>query len=952
MRKFRRNYIVVPLLAVIIIMAAISRSSAHAGKERSFTAKGLSFYLHDTIPGADTTIVPDSSDLTDSIAGVLDTTKIPVTDSFTLRLSKDTLDAPVEYEAEDSVVGLIDEKLIRLYGKAKTKYVDMELTAPLIELDQSKNLVRAHAGRDSTGAVSEYVQMTQGDQKVQASDVMEYDFKTMKGITKGTITQQGEMFVHAAIAKKVDENTMYASGTFFTTCNLDEPHFGFRANRAKIITKKLAVTGAVRPEFDSVPVPIYLPFGFYPLYQGRRGGILPPTFETNDQMGLGFSGLGYYLALSEYWDVQLRTQLYSYGSWAVQAMPMYRKIYKYQGSATLGFQQTRRNFKGDPDYFKTNTYQFTWSHASDPRSRPGSSFNASVNASSTKYNENVPNSNYINFQNALGSSITYSKNWQDKPYNLAVSATHNQVNVSRITTVSFPNVTFNVNTIYPLERKEAVGIKKWYEQLGIGYQGSFRNSVSFYDTVNYQRERGVSIWRHLLDTTQWGMSNSIPITLSLPPILGGAVMVSPSVSYSLDVLDRKHEFSYLQVDGRDTNIAHRIRQPGLRHRASFGLGFNTALYGKFRMKSGSQLRHVARPTLGFSYTPDLSRNEWATVQVDSFGNEVLYNKLDPSPYLNRNLNQFVSKRFGGMTFSFDNNLELKKRVKKKKKDEGLDSSMLAGMSADSLNLSGEPAAPTVKTPESDFKKVRLIEGFGFSTSYNFYADSLNLSPFNLYFRTNLFEKININVGGTLTPYVLNQSGMATRTYAWNGDKFGIGKLTNANITMSTSFQSKPKDPEKEKKRQEAINQTLNDPMMQAEQQRLLEYMRQNPAEFVDFNTQWSVNMSFSLNYNRGGFDSTRMKWDNRINSSANFGGSFNLTPKWNFSVNGFYDLATQKIQTFSMAISRDLHCWQMSINVNPVGRYRFFGFTISPKAGVLQDLKINRNRSFYSGSNY
>lgn len=927
----------------------------------------LFFARQDTVelPGRDTIPVNDTLNRTD-------TTQKPVIDSFSLKLSKDTLSAPIQYSASDSVVGLVEEKTIILHGKAKTSYEDMELTAPIIELDQTKNLVRAKTTRDSTGDLKEYADMKQGDNQFK-SENMEYNFKTMRGLTKGTITQQGEMFVHSDIVKKVDENTMYGLGTFFTTCNLDHPHFGFRAKRAKIINKKLAVTGAVRPEFDSVPVPIYLPFGFYPLYQGRHAGVLAPSVETNDQMGLGLSGLGYYFVLNDYWDVQMQGNIYSYGSWSVDVRPTYRKIYRYQGSASFGLQHTRRNFRGDPDFYKVNTYQLNWSHSSDQRSRPGTSFNASVNASSTKYNENVPNSNLVNFQNALGSSITYSKSWQDKPYNLSISANHNQVNVSRITTISFPNVAFNVNTLYPFERKEAVGSKKWYEQLGVGYQFNLRNNLSFYDTLKVRENRGVSWGKYLLDTTRWGASNSIPITLSLPPILGGAVNVSPSVSYSFDVVDRRTNFTYEKTQsGKDTNIAHSPAwNPGIRQRASFGLGFNTALFGKFRLNNGSQLRHVARPNIGLSYTPDLSRKEWKTVQVNERGDRVGYNQLDPSPYLNPYTNQFVSKRFAGMNFSFDNNLELKQRVRKKKPatddNESADLSSLHSPAdslggKDSANLAGYVPLDSLgridsielarKSDETEFKKIRLIEGFGFNTAYNFYADSLKLSPLNVYFRTNLFDKININAGATFVPYKLNQFGMAIKQYAWEGGKFGLGSFTNANVSLSTSFQSKPKDPEKEKKRQEAINNSLNDPMMQADQQRLLEYMRTNPAEFVDFNTPWSFNISFQLSYYRGAYDLLKSKWANTITSSTMFGGSFNLTEKWNFSVNGGYDFSTMKLQTVSTSISRDLHCWQMSINVSPVGMYRYFSFTISPKAGVLQDLKINRNRSFYNGRGY
>jgi hypothetical protein len=673
---------------------------------------------------------------------------------------------------------------------------------------------------------------------------------------------------------------------------------------------------------------------------------MAPTFEQNAQMGLGFSGLGYYFIINDHWDVQVTGNIYSYGSWSVNARPTYRKIYKYSGSASFGLQHTARGFKDDPDKYRVNTYQLTWGHSSDMRARPGTSFSANVNASSTKYNENIPNGNMNNFQNTLGSSITYSKTWQDKPYNLSVSANHSQVNVSRTTTVSFPNITFNMNTQYPFERKEIVGKKKWYEQLGVGYQFSFRNSVSFYDTLNYKQERGKSIWAFLYDTTQWGASNSIPISLSLPPILGGAVNVSPSVSYSFDIVDRTSYFTYEQINGRDTNFAHITKKPGIRQRASMGLSFSTAMYGKFGMKNGSQIRHTIRPTLGLSYTPDLTRNEWERVKVDSFGTMVLYNKLDPSPYLNRTLSQFVSRRFGGVNFSFDNNLEMKKRAKAKK-TEPADTS---GFSKDSTENVAPIASQKKENDES--KKIRLIEGFGFNTSYNMFADSMNLAPLNIYFRTNLFEKININFNTTLIPYVLNQAGMATRRYAWLDKKFGFGKFTNASVSLSTSFQSKAKDTEKEKSKQEAMDNAMNDPMLQADMQRLLDYQRTNPAEFVDFNTPWSINISFQLSYTRGALDTVRHKWQNRITSSSMFGGSFNLTPKWNLSANGGFDFSTMKIQTVSMAISRDLHCWQMSINLSPIGRFTYFGFTISPKAGVLQDLRINRNRSFYSGPGY
>ncbi|MCH5597686.1 hypothetical protein MKP09_07080 [Niabella ginsengisoli] len=378
---------------------------------------------------------------------------------------------------------------------------------------------------------------------------------------------------------------------------------------------------------------------------------------------------------------------------------------------------------------------------------------------------------------------------------------------------------------------------------------------------------------------------------------------------------------------------------------SFGISFNTALYGNYQFKGEKikAIRHVIRPTFGLSYTPDLTRQFWKTVQIDSLGTQAVYNQLDG--LFSRNINQFTSRRSGGINFGIDNNLEMKVKAKPKKKKEGEEDDGTDATLDTYANTSKEDA-------EDGIKKIKLIDGFGFNGSYNFLADSMRLSPISMYFRTNLFEKININASATLVPYQLNDYGYATSTYAWANGGGKIGTVTNANVSMSTSFQSKPKDPEKAKVREKAINERLNDPMLMDEQQRLLEYARQNPAEFVDFNTPWSVSLSYSLSYARRGRNlNTLRSTTNPVTSSVNFNGSFNLTPKWNFSVNGYYDFTTSQIQTFSMAISRDLHCWQMSINVTPIGLYRFFNFTISPKASLLQDLKINRTRSFVTNPN-
>jgi LPS-assembly protein len=912
LRKFRLNYFSAGILTVAIVMIFCPLT----GKATSAHVPSNLFYS--TLTTQQDTVKPllksdslrirkDSlSDSTISTA-LTDTTKPGQRiDTFSFKMSKDSLDAPVVYEAEDSAVVMMQTKKILLYGKTKTDYKDITLTAPQVELDQETQILTAYNSYDSLGEILERANFKQGATAFQ-SDTIRFNFKTQKGLTKNTYTSSGEAFIHATYAKKINPTTMYAKNGVMTTCDLDDPHFGFHYNKIKIINNKLAITGPIHPEFEGVPVPIYLPFGIFPLNKGRHSGFLPPQFTTNEQYGLGLEGLGYYKVLSQYFDVTLRTNIYSYGGWLATISPTYRKRYKYNGGLNLTVQSTKINFKGDPDFSKNTSYSITWNHSVDSRARPGTNFSASVNAGSSKFNQYVPNSPQRNFQNQLQSSITYSKNWTWS--NLTLSANHNQNNNLHYINLNLPDASFTVNTLYPFQSKEMVGPKKWYQNLGIGYNGSFNNSVSFYDTLAYGKNGRKSLLQYLLDTAQWSAHHSIPITLSLPPVFGGALIISPGVSYSQNWLQRITTYSWDPAAKKvDTTFRKGIF---IDQRASFSLNFNTAIFGKYEFKNSKivAIRHVVRPSLSFSFTPDFNKQHLREVQVDTTNRKLLYNDIGGSI-----LSYTGGRRFAGLSFQLDNNVEMKVKSKKDTANNGI-------------------------------KKVKLIDGYGFSTSYNLLADSFRLSQQNnFYLRSTLFEKISITASASLNPYDYDQKGFPVdKLFSHNG-KFYPGRITNGSLSVSTNFKSKPKDQKKEEEKNQQMNEILNDPNL-IDQQNLIDYMRQNPAEFVDFNIPWSLNTGLSLSFYE------RMKTDysgfeKKFSSNINFGGNFLLSPKWNFSANGYYDLDTRKLQMFTMNISRDMHCWQMALSITPVGLYRFFSINISPKSSMLQDLKVNRTRTF------
>jgi hypothetical protein len=852
----------------------------------------------DTIPrrGADSLL----RRATDTIPG--NDSLITKTDTFNLKVSKDTLSAPVTYTSSDSIVMIVKDKKIILFSKANVKYTDVDLSADSIELDQASKVVTATFRRDSSGNIVGKPVMLQADTKM-SSDVIRYNFETQRGITTSTSTVQGEMFTQGEIVKKISPTEYFAYRAQITTCNLDTPHFAFRTKKMKMVSQKLAVSGPIHPEFEGVPVPIYLPFGFFPLSQGRHSGLLPPQFTASEQFGLGLEGLGYYKVLNEYFDVTMRTNLYSYGGWALFVSPSYRKRYRFNGNLNLAIQRPRILSDNAKQEFTTaQTFNITWSHTVDPRARPGTSFSANVNAGSTKFNQYVANNPTVNFSNQLSSSITYSKTWKDK-FNLTVSANHNQNNNTRIINMNLPNAAFTVNTFYPLQPKEMVGTPKWYHKLGLGLNTNFANQISFYDSL--------FSFANILDTMQWGAQHNIPIQLSLPPL--GPINIAPGISYQEKWHSRRFERSWNDATKKVDSIINKGFYTS--REVSFSLGLNTALFGTIQGFGKNSkimaIRHTVRPTISFSYKPDLSEKDYYETYIDSTKSR----KVPFSYYDGSIFGPFSRGKFGGISFGIDNVLAMKLRNPKDTTEEGI-------------------------------KRVNIIDGFGFNGGYNLMADSFKLSTFSLYIRSTLFEKINITAGASLDPYQVNEQGYRIDKYTWQGGHFSPGRITNGNVAISTSFQSKPKDADKAKQQQESEEQQYGGPLTPDEQMQQLAYVRNNPGEFADFNVAWSLSLSFSYSFSRQ-FKADYSGFETSSNASFNWNGDFNLTPKWKVGLNGFYDFNTTKLESLTMFISREMHCWQLSVNVTPVGLYRSFNITISPKSGILRDLRINRTRYFY-----
>ncbi len=879
-------------------------------KKNHFSVAEKQNFLKDTSPQknnlfADTIplIKTDSLSGKDSLNIIKDSLNKSI-DTLHFKLAKNALEAPVAYTAEDSLVLDVPANIITLYGKKATvHYKDNDLTAPVISFDEASGDIIASIKRDSAGKPISLPTYKQADFTSQ-SDSIRFNMKSGKGLTKSTYTQQGEMYVYGEVIKKIDNNVFYALRGRFTTCNLDTPHFAFISNKIKFINNKVAISGPVHPEFEGVPIPIYFPFGIYPLSQGRHSGLLAPNFTTNEQRGLGLEGLGYYKVINDNWDIIFRSSIYSYGGWSLNINPRYSKKYHYNGNLSFDIQNFNANFKGDPDFYKNRSYHISWSHSADTKSRPGVTFMASVNAGSSSYNSLVPNDPHLNFSNQLFSSIAYSKTWKDKPFNLTLTANHNQNTNLKLINVSLPSAGFNMSTIYPFRKKEFVGELKWYENIGIAYNGTAENRFSFYDTV-----KNKSIFQQIVDTIQVGVHHSVPISLPLPQI--GIFQVSPSITYDETWYQKKVTHYWDEVaDTLRTKI-----QKGFytARQMSFGLSISTRIFGMIAAKNKNAkiqaVRHEVRPTFSINYQPDFNKNNYYFTQVDTTGRKV------PFPYFESGYNiygPYSSGTFGGFNFGLENNISMKVRNRK-------------------------------DTGENALKKISILDNFSLRGSYNFFKDSLKFDFITASASTNLFNKINLTAGALFDPYEVNSQGTRINELIWKRNPISLGRLMSGSVSLSSQFQGGNKKTGSTTPELRPNNIPENAGYSQDEYNSEMAYIRNNPGEFADFNIPWSVNLAYSLTFSKiyvinSGFKTT-------FSQNVNFGGTLNLTPKWQMGINGYYNISLGQLNSLSLSISRDLHCWQMSINMSPVGLTRYFSINISPKSPLLRDLKINRTRS-------
>ena len=813
-----------------------------------------------------------------------------------IKISDDALTDPVNATATDSAEFDLSASVFQLYGDVKVKHQETELNAGKVIYNQKTNLITATPLIDSTLTDSAKVKPTfkQGSEKF-TFDRLLYNFQSKRAIVLNARTQYGEGFVHSEQIKRNPDESIYGLHSAYTTCSLDTPHFSIRTKHMKVIPDRIIVSGAANLVIEGVPTPLYLPFGVFPITQSQRSGFQLPSYTLEERRGLGLTNLGYYFYLNDNVDLLVLTNIFSKGSYNVSMVSHYADRYHYSGglSFNYGYEKTGEDY--EPNSIIQKSFALQWQHSTDPKAKPGRTFNASVNIQKGNYySRNSYNPNEI-VQNIFSSNITYSKNWQGKPYSLTIAALHDQNTQTHQMNITLPSIAFYISQITPFQRKNPIGSPRWYEKITTSYSLSALAKTSFYDTAF--RLSGLS-----LSDFRKGMKHSIPVSASYTVLR--FVNLSFGVNYNEYWMDQQLYQYYNNNVGKIDSV---LNQGFYAARdAAATMQFSTRIYGLKTFKSGkiAGIRHVLTPSVGLNYTPDYAAapfRYYYQTTTDASGYLQYRSPYEQSvvgePGLGQHGNYASTVNYG-----LNNNLQMKVRTKK-----------------DTAN---------------NTKNITLIDALSIAGNYNFAADSFKWSPVNISFRTNILNMINISAGANFDPYKYDHLD-GRRVDVLGVGNGGFVRFNDATISLSSSFHSKKKGSggadSKVKKTDEYT--------------RLMSHNGYN--DYVDFNIPWSLNVSYALTVSKqyrptvSGGDTVRF-----TQNSVLFNGDFNLTPKWKVTFTSGYDIAHKALTITSIDIYRDLHCWEMRLGTIPFGPNKSYNFTLNVKASVLQDLRLLRRRDY------
>lgn len=915
------------------------------------------------------TVVKDSLEMaemqaTDSLAKIAahDTTKMDslqlaiyhhnkaIDDSLSLdsinKKKKNGIDAPVQYSAKDSLVYDASSKLAHLYGSSEVKYENMDLLSDKIRLSMDSSLVHATGRKDTAGVLQGEPVFTMGNDKYE-SDTMAFNFKTKKGFINNVKTNQQDGYLSSQISKRSDNGDLFLQHGRYTTCDLSHPDFYIALSRAKVRPGKDVVFGPAYLVVADVPLPLAIPYGFFPFTKSYSSGFIMPTYGDETDRGFYLRDGGYYFAINDRMDLKLLGEIYTKGSWGISAASNYRKRYRYSGSFYFSYQDTETGDKNMPDYTKSTSFKIQWSHRQDSKANPFSSLSASVNFATSKYERNNLTSMY-NPQSLTQTTRTSSVSWstQFSSIGLSLSSTMNLSQNMRDSSIAMtmPDLNISLSRFYPFKRKNAVGTERWYEKIAMSYTGQFSNSISTKED-KLMHSSLIKDWRN-------GFQHSIPVSGSFT--LFNYININPSFTFTDRMYTNKITKSWdtaTQTEVADTTYGfHNI------YNWNLSVGASTKLYGFYTpMKAINKMlfkgnlvaiRHVFTPTVSFSYAPDFGSSRYGyydTYQkTDADGNVSV---VEYSPYSSGLYGVPSKGKTGSISMDVSNNIEAKFRSDK---------------------------------DSTGFKKISIIDELGASMSYNMAAETRPWSDLSTRLRLKWWKHYTFNMNAVFATYAyeLDDDGnpyVGTHTEYSKG-RFGRfqGMSQNLSFTFDNTiakkihnlFHPEDKDDEDDKKQQKGnksddddndVETNIDDTMTKAQHGAKKEKAGKAETDadgYMNFSIPWSLSVGYGITMREntsGKFNTNTMRYPYKFTQTMNLSGNIRVSDGWNISFSSGYDFENHKISMTTASLQRDLHCFNMSCSV-VLAPYTSYNFSFRCNASTLTDALKYDKRSSYSNA--
>lgn len=878
----------------------------------------------DSIPQRAYTILPDTS-LRDSLY------------KDTVRKSKSALEEPVSYSAKDSITFDYTNSRAHLFGGSQVNYQNLQLTADDISLSLDSSLVHASGRPDSTGAIQGKPLFKQGEDEYEP-DRISYNFKTRKAFISNVYTQEGEGFMQSREGKRDSSGVMYVQNGKYTTCDAEHPHFYVSLTRAKMHPGKNVIFGPAYLVVEDVPLPLAIPYGFFPFSSSYKSGFIMPTYGDETTRGFYLRDGGYYFAINDKVDLKVLGEFYTKGSWGLSAQTNYKKRYRFGGNFYFSYQNTKEGEKNMPDYSVSKSFKLTWSHRQDAKANPTQTFSASVNFATSSYERNNLTSMYnpeSYTQSTRTSSVSYSKSFSK--VGLTLSGTFNLSQNMRDSSISvtLPTLSISQSRFNPFKRKKAAGKERWYEKIAMSYTGTLANSINTKEDKLFHSSL-VKDWRN-------GMRHQVPISASFSVL--NYINVTPSFTFT----DRMYTHKVMQGWDTERQDVQRDTVYGFYNVYNYNMSIsaNTKLYGMYRPmpwfggKKIAAIRHVFTPTVSFSYAPDFSQSRFgfydSYVKTDANGN---VSTVRYSPFSGMMYGTVGQGMTGSVTMDVANNIEMKVRTDK---------------------------------DSTGYRKISLIDELGGSLSYNMAAKRRPWSDLNLRARIKLTKKYTYSMNAVFATYAYEKDENG-RVYVgdhteWSRGRFGRFQGTAQNISYSISnetfrklFGKKHRTTTSDDELDEELDEEEEtDPTMQnvdPDRKKGKTGANQESNEDVDedgylkFSLPWSINIGYGVTIRentQGRFNDKRMRYPYKLSHTLNFSGNIRISEGWNINFSSGYDFNMHKLSMTTASLSRDLHCFQMSCSM-VISPYTSYNFTFACKAGTLADALKWKKQSSYSSN--